>query len=478
MKNTTLNYVNLTLDIYCVIICAIMLVPLIINRKRYGSDDKRWLLDMIITCIVLAISDAVNWVSEGTDEFWKIIALPVSNYIFYICGIFAFYFYIRYLMVYYRYESRYKKICWIVCRSGTWLFLLCLILNIFSDYVLTNHFFGSSVFFTITKDNVYYRGDLFFISILIKAVLYVESLFLITHIVRKYEKHVIGFYSFIFIPLIAEFIQITHYGIGLTCTGLTLSFFIIFLSTNRKLTENLNDSNKELFLSRKEIKEKEKEIIKIQDRTIISLSNLVENRDVDTGEHVKRTRDYVELLARTCLKDGYYKDIINEKFIEYMIKGAPTHDIGKIVISDSILKKPGKLTDLEYDLMKVHASEGGRIVNEILGDEYDKDYVKIAVEIATYHHEKWNGRGYPSGLQGDEIPLSARIMAVADVFDALVSPRCYKEPMTYDKAFDIIEEGAGKDFDPILVSVFLKYKNSIIEINEKYLKHECPGSSV
>ncbi|MBQ0163094.1 MAG: HD domain-containing protein [Treponema sp.] len=468
MSTNSLNYLNFALDIYCVVICAIMMIPLSINRKHNVDTDKRWLFCMIITCIILSASDAINWISEGTDSFWKLIALPASNYIFYLSGIFAFYFYIKYLMDYFKYENIHKKACWILCRFCTWLFIFFLVLTLVSDYFLPSQLFENSVFFTITKDNVYHRGDLFFISVAIKVVLYIESLILITLIVRKYEKHVIGFYSFIFIPLIAEIIQITHYGIGLTCTGLTLSFFIIFLSSNRQLVENLDDSNKELSLSKKEIKQKEKEIIKIQDRTIISLSNLVENRDVDTGEHVKRTRDYVELLSRACLLDGFYKETINEKFIEYMIKGAPTHDIGKIVISDSILKKPGKLTDLEYDLMKVHTSEGGRIVNEILGDEYDKDYVKIAVEIATYHHEKWNGRGYPTGLQGDEIPLSARIMAVADVFDALVSPRCYKEPMPYEKAFEIIEEGAGKDFDPILVAEFMKYKASVIKINESY----------
>ncbi|MBQ0003610.1 MAG: HD domain-containing protein [Treponema sp.] len=466
--NVSLNYINLALDIYSIIICGIMLVPLLINAKYNISSNKHWLLNMILTCIVLCLSDGINWISEGTDSTWKIIALPLSNYALFISGIFAFYFYIKYLIAFFQYENKYKKICWNICRAMTWLFIIFIFLNILCEYYLPSDLVKKSIFFVITKDNVYQRGDLYFISILIKMIFYLESFFLITLIVRKSEKHVIGFYSFIFIPLVAEAIQFTHYGIGLTCAGLTLAFFIIFLSSNRQLIENLDDSNKELSLSKKEIKEKEKEIIKIQDRTIISLSNLVENRDVDTGEHVKRTRDYVELLATQCFKEGFYKNIITPQFIEFLKKAAPTHDIGKIVISDTILKKPGKLTNLEYDLIKVHTTEGGRIVNEIFGDEYDADYIKVAIEIATYHHEKWNGKGYPSGLSGDAIPLSARIMAVADVFDALVSPRCYKEPMTYERAFEIIEEGAGKDFDPILVSVFLKCKNSVIQINESY----------
>lgn len=140
------------------------------------------------------------------------------------------------------------------------------------------------------------------------------------------------------------------------------------------------------------------------------------------------------------------------------------HDIGKIVVSDVILKKPGKLTDEEFGEMKRHTTEGKRIINQILFDQEDKNYLKIAKEIAECHHEKWDGTGYPNNYKGENIPLSARIMAIADVYDALVSPRCYKEPFTEEKAFSIIEEGIGTHFDPELGKLFVEIKDEISSI--------------
>ena len=144
------------------------------------------------------------------------------------------------------------------------------------------------------------------------------------------------------------------------------------------------------------------------------------------------------------------------------------HDIGKIVVPDSVLKKPGKLTPEEFSQMKLHTTEGDRIVREILNTSEDEEYIKMTSEIAKYHHEKWNGNGYPLGIKDKEIPLSARILAIADVFDALVSPRCYKEPMNPEKAFEIIKQDAGTHFDPVLAEVFLELKEEALEI----MKHE------
>lgn len=217
-----------------------------------------------------------------------------------------------------------------------------------------------------------------------------------------------------------------------------------------------------------ELKQKNDKIISIQNHTIISLSNLVENRDSDTGEHVRRTSAYVVALAKKARDDGFYKDTLTENFITYLAKAAPMHDIGKIVVPDAILKKPGKLTEEEFAEMKKHASEGGRIVKEVLSAAEEEEYVQIASDIATYHHEKWDGTGYPQKLKLYEIPLSARIMALADVFDALVSPRCYKEPFTPEKAFNIIKESSGTHFDPILTAEFLLIKEEILAIMSKY----------
>ena len=166
--------------------------------------------------------------------------------------------------------------------------------------------------------------------------------------------------------------------------------------------------------------------------------------------------------AENAEKDGVYTDIIDEHFISLLYSLAPLHDVGKIVVSDQILKKPGKLTPEEFEEMKKHASAGGKVVRQILSGITDDEFIDFASDIATYHHEKWDGSGYPEHLSGDKIPLSARIMAIADVYDALTSERCYKKAMSPEKAFTIIQEESGTHFDPKLVEVFLKHKEEFI----------------
>ena len=200
----------------------------------------------------------------------------------------------------------------------------------------------------------------------------------------------------------------------------------------------------------------------MQSHIISGLSNLIENRDTETGEHVARTGKYVKTLAENAEKDGVYTDIIDEHFISLLYSLAPLHDVGKIVVSDQILKKPGKLTPEEFEEMKKHASAGGKVVRQILSGITDDEFIDFASDIATYHHEKWDGSGYPEHLSGDKIPLSARIMAIADVYDALTSERCYKKAMSPEKAFTIIQEESGTHFDPKLVEVFLKHKEEFI----------------
>ena len=175
----------------------------------------------------------------------------------------------------------------------------------------------------------------------------------------------------------------------------------------------------------------------MQTHMISGLSSLIENRDTETGEHVARTSRYVRTLAENAVKDGVYSDIIDEHYIELLYSLAPLHDVGKIVVSDKILKKPGKLTPEEFDEMKKHAAAGGKVVRQILEGITDEEYTAFASDIATYHHEKWNGSGYPDHLSGENIPLSARIMAIADVYDALISERCYKKAMPREKAVNI-----------------------------------------
>ncbi len=205
-------------------------------------------------------------------------------------------------------------------------------------------------------------------------------------------------------------------------------------------------------------------MLAIQESTIIGMANLIESRDQNTGKHVKRTSIYVELLAKAAQKAGYRSDILTDGYVELTIKAAPLHDIGKIAVSDSILQKPGRLAEEEFECMKTHTTAGGRIVRDVLGNIEDREYIEVASRMAASHHEKWNGSGYPMGLKEDEIPLCARIMAVADVFDALVSKRCYKEPMPADKAFDIISESDRAHFGPELARLFISIRSNIEKV--------------
>lgn len=205
----------------------------------------------------------------------------------------------------------------------------------------------------------------------------------------------------------------------------------------------------------------------IQKKIIISFANMIELRDDITGHHVKRTSEYVKILVTKLIEKGLYKEILTPKYAEETVQAAPLHDIGKIAIDDSILKKKGKLTDEEFDKIKEHPVIGAQMLDDILKEVESNEYLTIARNMAYYHHEKWDGTGYPLGISKDDIPLSARIMAIADVFDALTSKRTYKEAMSYDKAFEIIEESSGKHFDPKLVQAFLEAKDEVIRIIEE-----------
>lgn len=209
----------------------------------------------------------------------------------------------------------------------------------------------------------------------------------------------------------------------------------------------------------KEVAEKTKHVLTMHDNLIRGMADMVEGRDPNTGGHIKRTSSVVSIFVRKLRELGY--EGITESYCRNVAKAAPMHDLGKIAIDDAILRKPGKYTADEYAIMQTHASRGAEIVAKILKREDDEEFYDIAVNVAHYHHEKYNGKGYPEHLTGGDIPLEARIMALADVFDALVSKRCYKESYSYDEAFEIIRESMGEHFDPKLGEIFLTCKNEL-----------------
>lgn len=203
---------------------------------------------------------------------------------------------------------------------------------------------------------------------------------------------------------------------------------------------------------------------KYNNDTVTSFAALVESRDSSTGGHVKRTQSYVKIILDEINKNHLYLEIMTRDFEDNMFNAAPMHDIGKMSTPDTILQKPGKLTDEEYEIMKLHAAKGGEIIKETFRDLEEPEFLETAYLVARYHHEKWNGKGYPEGLKETQIPFPARIMAIADVFDAVSAKRCYRDALPLDICFKIIEEGIGTDFDPQLARLFLNAKEKITKI--------------
>lgn len=233
--------------------------------------------------------------------------------------------------------------------------------------------------------------------------------------------------------------------------------FEIENATDRyKYTKLLAEYNDNL---RDEVEAKTAHIKSIQSKLLFDMANIMENRDDNTGGHIKRTSDVVNILINT-IKEYNLLDL-DDRFCHAIIKAAPMHDLGKIAIGDNILRKPGRLTDEEFAIMQSHAAKSGELVESILGGVEEDYFVNLAKNVARHHHEKWNGAGYPDKLKGEEIPMEARIMAIADVYDALVSKRCYKEAMSFEQAYSVMMESMGSHFDPQLEDVFAKSRDKL-----------------
>ncbi|MBU0752269.1 MAG: two-component system response regulator [Gammaproteobacteria bacterium] len=224
-----------------------------------------------------------------------------------------------------------------------------------------------------------------------------------------------------------------------------------------------------------EVTRRTSDIMLTQDITIKALAELAETRDNETGNHIRRTQEYVRLLARQLQGHPRFAAFLTEQNIELLAKSAPLHDIGKVGIPDHILHKPGKLNAEEWAVMQTHAELGAQAIEHALR-ETDRhiDFLDTAQQIAHWHHEKWDGSGYPDGLKGDAIPVPARLMALADVFDALISRRVYKAAMPPDAARDIIAGERGKHFDPDVTDAFLAAYDDFVAVAEKYQEGETP----
>ncbi len=236
----------------------------------------------------------------------------------------------------------------------------------------------------------------------------------------------------------------------------------------QRYIERLDANNTELAAL---IKNNKDQIRLFQNQMLVGMAEMVNNKDGFTGEHLKRTKEVVSILVSKMQKDPNLN--YSKEFYDDIIAAAPMHDIGKIAIDDHVLCKPGKFTDEEYTEMKTHAEKGAIIIKNLLSNFQSELFVEIAKNMAGSHHERWDGSGYPYGLKGEAIPLEARVMAIADVYDALVSKRCYKEAFSFADAYAIIEESMGKHFDPSLKKYFEQSRAEL----EAYYKQECAAEN-
>lgn len=212
--------------------------------------------------------------------------------------------------------------------------------------------------------------------------------------------------------------------------------------------------------------------LETREMTIFALAKLAESRDNETGQHLERVQRFALTLTQELARSSPYANLIDPEFIRLVYQTSPLHDIGKVGIPDSVLQKPGKLTPEEFEVMKRHALLGAETLDAALEKYPEARFLRVAREIAATHHERWNGSGYPLGLSGTDIPLSGRIVAVADVYDALTSKRCYKPAYTHEEARSILVGDAGKHFDPVVIQAFLAIEAEFVKIRQKFAERE------
>ena len=299
----------------------------------------------------------------------------------------------------------------------------------------------------IGADGVYHRGDWYEIYIFFYFLSTIYLLTMLLELSRHFQKRDLStIFTAFLCAMCAIGPSLINSSIRTSFLGITLSSVILYMYYEGLTMQDMSA----------EIEAKNKHIRESQESLIMGIADLIDCRDGSTGDHVKNTADYVKLLTDAAIQEGIYPEVIDEHFEEILVQAAPLHDIGKIAVPDSILQKPGRFTPEEYEIMKRHAPEGGRIVNDLLNGIADEEYSQIAFDVANYHHERWDGTGYPDGLKGEEIPVSARIMSIADVYDALIMERVYKKPYSKEKALEIIESECGQQFDPVLASLFVQ----------------------
>ena len=334
-------------------------------------------------------------------------------------------------------KSKYKKLLWIIC---------CL--TVAGCYVLVEYSLNFSV--TIVTAEVF--SYIFFIKIFLFTIVpdFRPRIF-ITFAVLYYA---LSFYTLTLINMPADKLFLLQLRILNLFSFIFITKILLYNSKVKTFvnTFKINEINNNL---EKMVQDKTLKIVELKNAVLETISELVERRDNATGGHISRTSVLLQIIINKMIENGLYSKETSLWNVEQMILSAQLHDVGKISIDDSILRKPGKLTDDEFEIMKNHTILGGEIIKEIQKKSGEREFLDYAYTFAVYHHEKWNGSGYPYSIAGKKIPLHARLMAIIDVYDALISERPYKKPFTHEEAIIIIKDGKGSHFDPILTELFL-----------------------
>lgn len=399
------------------------------EKRRFGQKRNRTVFDGLLLegfiCIWLdgLTAYTVNHLDTVNDTVNRILHL------FFLISLDTFIFLVfLYMLSVTTGIPKKGKRKWLIC-SPFFLNIVFVVVNIptleYREGTISNYSMGLSAYTCFAMAGIY---------ILLSMVIFLKGWRYIEHHKR------ISIFTYLFVLACIAGYQMLHPQVLASSLCVTVIILGVYVNQENPAEEELSHYHNEM---------------------VMGFATLVENKDGSTGGHVKRTTMYVKLLAEELRSRGYYKEILTKDYMKNLLRAAPMHDVGKIAVPDAILQKPGKLSEEEFAIMKKHTINGGKIIRETFGHLGQAQYTKMAYQVAHCHHEKWNGRGYPDGLKGEEIPLCARIMAIADVFDAVSEKRCYREAMPLEQCFAIIVKGRGEDFDPLLTDVFLDIRDKV-----------------
>lgn len=403
---------NCGVEAVCILISLILLIQLTLNKSKRETD--RWYACGLVANIGMMFGDLCDWIYSGvmTEKAWFLIMAGSTVY-FVASGVLMACF-LSYVWLYMRRKTGSVQKWPLQISMGYMV--------VHTVLALLTPFFG--FIFTVTEENRYVRGNLFFLSPLNAVVVFSACLYLIIVGWKKLNlREKIYFIMYLGFPVLAEIIQVTHYGVAVLNVAITVTFLLIISLIQAETDDQLREVEDEF-----------------TDQIIVALSNAVEAKDRYTNGHSRRVAEYSREIVRRM---GY--DDVQQRKVYY---AGMLHDVGKIRVLDSIINKPGKLDNDEYESMKLHTLAGYYILKEISA-------ISDFAVGARWHHERYDGKGYPNGLSGENIPLIARVIGVADTYDAMTSNRSYRAVMPQEKVREEIRKGMGTQFDPDIAKIML-----------------------